>query len=120
MQDNPPPALILEELRLALQKGIAPGFASKVAANAVALVARAQALSADFAKAEQARLQAILGRTGDLETLQAHFTQALRSGSVDKADPTVEAHLIHTTIEKIMVDQPDYPAWRLWQRQTAD
>ena len=38
--DEPPPALILAEVRAALEAGLAPGFAQKVAANALGIAQR--------------------------------------------------------------------------------
>lgn len=43
MFDDPPARLILAEVRDALVAGLAPGFAQKVAANALAIALREQA-----------------------------------------------------------------------------
>jgi len=113
MLDAPKGMDILREVQAALKAGIAPGFQQAVAANAVALALREAELAADAQSAELARLESLLGRAGNLAELNRALAEGIRSGAL--AGPALTGHLIRTTIEKMQVDQPNYPAFRVWQ-----
>lgn len=117
MFDEPDGKAILREVQAALKAGIAPGFQQAVAANAVALALREEELAAGAAAREAMRLEAILGRAGTLDQLNAALALGLRDGAIAPERPDVQAHLIQTTIDKIAVDQPNYPAYRNWRSQ---
>ena len=112
MIDSPDADAILAEVEKALHGGLSSGFEQKVAANAVALARRELKLGAASEAAELARLQRLLGRSGDLETVNRELCAALRERRMSAATPGLMDHLRRTAIEKIMIDQPSYPAFR--------
>jgi len=83
-------------------------FLSRVADNARALLAREATLGATAEHAEQARLTALLGIEGDVETLNQGLCDALASGTLAPRDPAVLAHLRASAIDRIAIDQPTY------------
>jgi hypothetical protein len=115
MQDKPAGELILAEVAAALKAGIPPGFQQHVAANAVSLAMRESELAGPAQEAEHERLAALLGRADALDALNAALAAAIRDGAIDACDPSLTGHLIRTTIEKMIVDQPNYPAFRAWR-----
>ncbi|MFV0643332.1 MAG: DUF6285 domain-containing protein [Sphingomonadaceae bacterium] len=117
MQDKPSARIILGEVQAALRAGIAPGFQQVVASNAIALALREDELAASGHAAEQMRLAAILGHDVGLEQGNRTLSEGLRDGSIDAGRTDVTTHLVATTIEKMRVDQPNYPAFRVWQAE---
>jgi hypothetical protein len=115
MQDKPTGELVLAEVAAALRAGVAPGFQQHVAANAVALALRERELAGFSHNAEHERLTALLGRADSLEALNAALAGAIRDGAIEAADPGLIRHLVMTTVEKMAVDQPGYPAFRAWR-----
>ena len=83
-------------------------FLARVADNARALLAREATLGAAAQAAEQARLTALLGVEGDVETLNQRLCDALTSGTLAPRDPAVLAHLRASAIDRIAIDQPAY------------
>jgi hypothetical protein len=83
-------------------------FLTRVADNARALLAREAELGAAAEAGEQARLGALLGRDGDVQTLNRALCEALASGQIAPTDPAVLAHLRATAIDRIAIDQPAY------------
>jgi hypothetical protein len=119
MQDKPPPDEILAACARLMREDLLPqlagrsAFMVRVAANAVDLVQRQIALAAASDEAERARLTALLGREGDLATLNAELCDAIESGDVNSETPGLLAqHLWATTLAKLAVDQPNYGAYR--------
>ena len=94
MADNPPPELIIAEVRAALEAGLAPGFAQKVAANALDIAQR-ELENGPAVSAEEA----------------ARLCTAIRAGEVDDA---LIGKLVRSTLAKLAIDQPTYPAYRTW------
>ena len=112
MLDHPSADLILEQVGGALRDGIPAGFQQRVAANAVDLVRRERQLAAGFEDHERRRLAALLGQDGTLETLNQALSRQIASGGETIEQDALVRHLIATTIEKMQVDQPNYPAFR--------
>lgn len=112
MQDNPSAVLLAQEVRKALGAGIEPGFAQKVAANALGIVQRELDLAPAASTAEGARLERLVGAEGSLAERNRRLAEAIRGGTA--VTDAMVAHLIATTLEKIAVDQPSYPAYRAW------
>ena len=54
------------------------------------------------------RLAALLGQTGDFETLNDQLCQALRQGKIAPLAPALLAHLRAMAIGQIAIDQPGY------------
>jgi len=95
MADSPPAALLVAEVRKALEQGLAHGFAQKVAANALGIAQRELENGLPASEAEIERL-----------------CEAVRAGSIDDA---LWGDLIRITIAKLEIDQPNYPPYRLWK-----
>ncbi len=91
MRDDPPAEALVAEVRKALEAGIAPGFAQKVAANALGIAQR-----------ELER-----GPPATIEQL-ARMSEAIARG-----EPPVE-DLIRLAVAKLRIDQPGYPPLLHW------
>lgn len=115
MRDEPEAALIVAEVRRALEAGLAPGFAQKVAANALGLAERE--IAAGAGERERAQLAELLGRYGPLPDLVAALCAQIRAGGLSLDDPALQDVLVHATLEKIAVDQPSYPPYRTWLKR---
>jgi hypothetical protein len=118
MQDNPTAAAILDMAIAHLQDNLLPSldarakFELRVTLSALALVRRTLALTPASDAAETARLEALLGDTGDLETLNCRLAAAIRDGSLTLYAPGLAEHLRATALEKLAVDQPTYAAYK--------
>lgn len=99
MTDNPPPAMLIAEVRAGLEAGLPPGFAQKVAANALGIAQREIEFGPAVSAAEAERLCA-----------------AIRAG--EAGDELIGA-LIRLTLTKLAIDQPSYPAYRAWREETT-
>lgn len=115
MLDNPPATLLIAVARKALDEGLTPGFPQKVAANALGIAGRELELGPRFAEEEMRRLMALVGQQGDLVARNRRLAEDIRNGAIALDDEALTAHLIRTSVEKLAVDQPDYPAFRQWR-----
>lgn len=95
MADSPRPAMLVAEVRRALEEGLAPGFPQKVAANALGVAQRELENGPPIS-----------------DEYVASLCAAIRSGE-DGADLVGE--LIAVTIAKLEIDQPAYPSFRAWK-----
>jgi hypothetical protein len=117
MQDPPLPAEMIAAVTRFLRGTVMveltgrSAFLARVAANALDLVTRELALGPDFDAAEHARLAAILGQDGDLETLNAALCEAIEARRITLATPGLADHLWATTLAKLAIDQPTYAAY---------
>ncbi len=111
MLDSPSAHAILAALDAAQKAGIPAGIQQAIAANAAALAAReieaAKALHAE----ELARLCVLLGLEAPLVLLNAALAKGIRDGQIGSDSAEVRRHLIRTTLAKLTVDQPNYPAF---------
>ena len=112
MFDRPTPALLIAEARAALDAGVAAGFPQKVVANALGIAQRELEQGPALAAQESLRLVSLLGEAGDIAQLNAMLAAAIRDGSLSPVAPTLIEHLILTTIAKLEIDQPAYPAFK--------
>lgn len=118
MQDNPPPTHILDIAIAHLRDNVLPNldgraaYDLRVTLSALELSRRSIALSPASDAAERARLAALLGQDGDLETLNRELCARITSGALDLGAPALAAHLRMTALEKLAVDQPTYSAYR--------
>lgn len=83
-------------------------FLSRVADNARAIMAREAEHGAKLQAEATERLAALLGQTGDFETLNDQLCQALRQGKIAPLAPALLAHLRAMAIGQIAIDQPGY------------
>jgi len=117
MQDQPTPDEVLGAIAAFLRGTVMlktdphTAYQARVAANAIDLVRRQLELGASGEDAELERLEALLGRSGNLAALNAELADALASGAVGLRTPGVSAHLHATTLEKLRVDQPNYSGY---------
>ena len=118
MQDQPSPFEILSAvaafLRADVSADITPHavFQAKVAANALEIARRELELSASADAAETARLERLLGHTGNLLELNRELARRIADRSIDPAMPGLAEHLWNTTLAKLAVDQPSYSGYR--------
>ena len=112
MLDQPDADLILDQLASALRQGVPEGFQQRVAANAVDLARRERQLAPEIEAAELARLAFLLGQAGPNEALNEALSNRITSDPNALQDNRLVRHLIRTVIDKMRVDQPNYPAFR--------
>ncbi len=118
MQDEPTPPEILAAVAAFLRESVIPqatplvAFQSRVAANAVDLVARQLARAPADEAEEAVRLRNLLGRDGDLGDLNAALAAAIAAGEIDPTTEDAAQHLWKTTLAKVAVDQPKYSGYR--------
>lgn len=119
MTDDPPAALLEAVVADAERAGLEPGFAQKVAANALGIAGRERALGPAATARARARLATLLGREGS----QAELTRALCEAMRDDAalcEAALVEHLILTSLDKLGIDQPGYPAFAALRDQAVD
>lgn len=120
MFDNPTPDLIIGEVRTALDAGLRPGFPQKVAANALGIVQRQLQIGPGLTEAASNRLVSLTGCGGSAAQGNAWLAAAIRDGVIAPNDPDLIAHLISSTIAKMSIDQPGYPAFQAWKAHSDD
>ena len=92
--------------------GGALAYQARVAANMLDIVRRQAALAPAADADERQRLQSLLGRDGDLATLNQGLADAIASGTLTLATPGLAEHLWRSTLDKLAVDQPAYDTYR--------
>lgn len=116
MQDQPDNASLLTAVADFLRREALPNldpslsYRARVAANVVDMVRR-HLEAGDTAAEELARLQALLDRPGDTETLTLALCDAIAAGEVDLSTPGLESYLWFVTCNKVAVDQPRYSGY---------
>lgn len=114
MMDQPSAAELVTAVREFIEKHALPqltgrtAFHGRVAANALAIVARELEQGPAAASAETSSLRALLGCEGTLEELNKELCRRLRDGRIDPLDPALARHLVDTTLAKVAIDQPTY------------
>ena len=83
-------------------------FQTRVSINVLAIVARELELGPALDRAEQARLEQLLGIEGSLTELQASLARGIRDGSLDDRRDAVMEHVRQTVREKLEVAHPGY------------
>ncbi len=118
MQDSPTPATLASAIADLLKREFLPNltdhlaFQTRVAINALDLIARQTSTQAATDAAECARLVALLKHEGALAELNAELARKIADGELDLATPGLAEHLWATTLEKLAVDQPNYASYR--------
>lgn len=114
MMDQPSAAELVTAVREFIEKHAIPqlsgrtAFHGRVAANALAIVARELEQGPAAEAAETASLRALLGQDGTPEALNRELCRRLRDGRIDPMDPALARHLVATTLAKVAIDQPTY------------
>jgi len=117
MMDQPSAAELIVAVREFLEKHALPqlsgrtAFHGRVAANALAIVARELEKGPEAADAERQRLVALLGQDGTLEQLNRELCRRIRAGLLPPLDPGLARHLVATTLAKVEIDQPGYAGY---------
>jgi len=110
----PSPVELLEPIQSFLRDEVVAATAgrtrylARVAANSLAIVARELQLGPRLREMECRRLEALLGRTGDLETLRRALSDRLFEGSMPLESDGLHDHLRRTVAGQLAIDQPDY------------
>src|ERR1700761_1920967 len=118
MQDQPDSLLILERIITHLRDKVVPelqgrvAFEIRVVISALELIPRELTLKPASDAAETARLQSLLGLTGDLYTLNQKLCADIAAGAVGIGTPGLIEHLRATALEKLAVDQPKYSTYQ--------
>lgn len=117
MMDQPSAQELVAAVREFIEKHAMPelqgrtAFHARVAANALAIVARQLEQAAPAEGAEQERLIALLNHDGTLDELNRALCKVIRTGSLPWNDPRLATHLTATTLAKIAIDQPAYSGY---------
>jgi Domain of unknown function (DUF6285) len=118
MLDQPRGADILAAVSKLLRETLMPhlpanaAFQARVAANAIDLVAREINFGDTVESEALGRLQALLGRNGSLQELEADLSGRIRRGELDLQSEGLADHLWQTTLDKMKIDQPAYASYR--------
>lgn len=116
--DRPTVPELVQAVREFLETEVQPGlqgsvaFHTRVAVNVLKIVERELADGPALAAEEQARLAALLGHVGDLDTLTNELIEAIRAGRMDVATPGLKEHLRSTVMAKLAIDNPRYESYR--------
>jgi hypothetical protein len=118
MQDNPSAEKLLAAMRAFLIGKAMPqlsgqaAFHARVAGNVLDILARELELAPGFNRAEQARLESLLGESGSLEDLNRKLCDKIATGEMDLTHEKLKTHLIMTTMGKLAIDQPRYQGYK--------
>jgi hypothetical protein len=125
MMDQPSAAELVTAVREFLEKHAMPqlsgrtAFHGRVAANALAIVARELEKGPAAADAERSSLAALLGQDGTLDQLNRELCRQIRAGRLAPLDPGLARHLVATTLAKVEIDQPGYAGYLHSPHRTA-
>jgi hypothetical protein len=117
MQDLPAPDDLLAAVAAFLREQAAPrlqgqaAFHARVAANALDIVRRQQALAPVAEAEELMRLRALLHADGSLAELNMLLCRRIADGTLGFTAPGLLLHLWRTTLDKLAVDQPGYDSY---------
>ncbi|MFM9863720.1 MAG: DUF6285 domain-containing protein [Micropepsaceae bacterium] len=118
MMDQPSALELVTAVREFIEKHAMPelqgrtAFHARVAANALAIVARELEQGPKANAEEHARLKALLGRDGTLDELNRELCSRIRTNGVALDDPALAGHLVQMTLAKVAVDQPNYSGFQ--------
>jgi hypothetical protein len=117
MMDQPSALELVTAVREFIEKHAMPelqgrtAFHARVAANALAIVARELESGPGAGKEERAGLEALLGRQGSLDELNRDLCRRVRAGTLAVDDKALAKHLTQTTLAKVAIDQPTYSGY---------
>tara|TARA_R110001592_G_scaffold240929_2_gene501254 strand:+ start:79752 stop:81164 length:1413 start_codon:yes stop_codon:yes gene_type:complete len=86
-------------------------FLARVAANSLRIAQRESQFGPALMAAEQARLETLLGKSGDLDSLRWALVEELREER-PLDSPGLAEHLRQTVAGQLAIDQPNYSALR--------
>ena len=118
MMDQPSAAELVTAVREFLEKHAMPAltghtaFHARVAANALAIVARELEQGGASDAGEHERLRKLLNREGSLLDLNRELCARIRSGAIALDNGALGEHLRLTTLAKVAIDQPSYSGFQ--------
>jgi Domain of unknown function (DUF6285) len=118
MMDQPSALELVTAVREFIEKHAMPelqgrtAFHARVAANALAIVARELEQGTKANEDERDSLKALLGRDGSLDELNRELCRRIRSNGLAVDDPALARHLTSTTLAKVAIDQPNYSGFQ--------
>jgi hypothetical protein len=118
MMDQPSALELVTAVREFIEKHAMPelhgrtAFHARVAANALAIVARELEQGPKANAEEHVRLKTLLGRDGTLDELNRELCRRIRTNGIGLDDPALSAHLVQATLAKVAVDQPSYSGFQ--------
>ena len=113
-QDRPTAAELVQAVREFLERDVMTAtegrvqFHTRVAVNALGMIARELTEGSVFARAERARAAALLGHDDDVRALERELALRIRDGSLDDRLDEVREHVRATVREKLLVANPGY------------
>jgi Domain of unknown function (DUF6285) len=119
MMDQPSAVELVKAVQAFLETRAIPelkghtAFHARVAANALAIVARELEQGPRAAESELIRLRTMLGMDGDLEALNRELCRRIRDGAADISAPAMAEHLRLSTVDKVRIDQPNYSGLKI-------
>ena len=87
-------------------------FHARVAANALAIIARELEQGPKANTDELDRLKALLGQDGSLDALNRELCHRIRTNGLAVDEPALTSHLVRTTLAKVAIDQPSYSGFQ--------
>lgn len=87
-------------------------FHARVAANALAIIARELEHGPKANADELGRLKALLGQDGTLDELNRELCRRIRTNGLAVDEPALTSHLVLTTLAKVAIDQPSYSGFQ--------
>ena len=113
-QSTPKSAILLEAAVKYLETELMPTlggyhrFQTRVTVNVLNTVRRELELRGVQAEAEHARLVAILGHDGDVETLSVELAEKIRAGAIAIDDPALRAHIRQSLADALTINNPKW------------
>jgi hypothetical protein len=83
-------------------------FQTRVTVNVLNTVRRELELRGAQAVAERARLVAMLGHDGDVETLSIELAERIRAGAISIDDPALHAHVRQSLADALAINNPKW------------
>jgi uncharacterized protein DUF6285 len=83
-------------------------FKTRVTANVLTTIRRELELRDAQAISEHARLVAILGHDGDVETLSRELSERIRAGGISIDDPELRAHVRQSLADALTISNPKW------------
>lgn len=114
MTNQPSAQELLEAVRDFLEQRVLPevsehtAFHTRVAVNALGIVARELAVGGTAEEEERARLTRLVGYEGTRDALDRELCRRIRAGEIGTELALLRAHLERTASDRVMIDQPDY------------
>ena len=113
-QSTPKAAVLLEAAVKYLETELMPTldgyyrFQTRVTVNVLNTVRRELELRGEQADAEHARLVAMLGHDGEVETLSGELAEKIRAGAIAIDDPALRAHVRQSLADALAINNPKW------------